>query len=241
MQPQNKSLVKALSILKTIMASNKPLTANYLCQTLEIDKSTMSRLITTLINEGFIEYVQNTKEIILSDIMRKITQKDDRELLIEETRGLLDEIFYLTDECAYIAILDHDSVLYLNQVDKSNRVLKTRDSIGLNAPLHTNAFGKILLAFENIDLKTLNLKKYTSNTLTTVTKLQKKIDLILQRGYAIEMEEFEFGLFSIAVPYFNNKKEFIGTVGISGLSARVSEEKANELGQKMFNLVNPTI
>lgn len=241
MQSQNKSLVKALSILKTIMASKKPLTANYLCQTLNIDKSTMSRLITTLINEGFIEYVSNTKEIILSDIMRKITHKDDREILIEETRALLDEIFYLTDECAYLSVLDHNSVLYLNQVDKSTRVLKTRDSIGLNAPLHSNAFGKVMLAFSNVDLKTLDLKKYTSNTLTTVTKLQKKLDLISQRGYAIEIEEYEFGLFSIAVPYFNNKKEFVATLGISGLSARVNEGKANELGQKMFNLVNPVI
>lgn len=75
MQNQNKSLIKGLSVLKTVMKANKPLTANYLCQTLVIDKSTMSRLITTLISEGFIEYVDNTKEIILSDIMRKVSQK----------------------------------------------------------------------------------------------------------------------------------------------------------------------
>lgn len=76
-QNQNKSLTKGLSVLKAVMKANKPLTANYLCQTLVIDKSTMSRLITTLINEGFIEYVDNTKEIILSDIMRKVSQKEN--------------------------------------------------------------------------------------------------------------------------------------------------------------------
>ncbi len=51
MQKQNKSLSKGLIVLKQIMASTKPLTANILCQKLQIDKSTMSRLITTLMNE----------------------------------------------------------------------------------------------------------------------------------------------------------------------------------------------
>ena len=223
------------------MKSTKPLTANQLCQIHDIDKSTMSRLITTLVSEGFIEYIENTKEIILSDIMRNISQKESRDKIVEKTRALLDEIFYLTDECSYVGILDNNAVLYLNQIDKSNRVLKTKDSIGLHAPLHANAFGKILLAFNNVDLKTLDLKKYTSNTITTVTRLQKEIELVRQRGYAIGFEEYEFGLFSIAVPYFNNKREFVGTIGISGLSARVNQEKSHELGKKIFNLVNPVI
>ncbi|WP_419766278.1 MAG: IclR family transcriptional regulator [Arcobacter sp.] len=241
MQNQNKSLTKGLSILKSIMKSNKPLTANYLCQKHDIDKSTMSRLITTLLCEGFIEYVENSKEIVLSDIMKNISQKESRDKIVEKTEALLDEIFYLTDECSYIGVLDNNAVLYLNQIDKSNRVLKTRDSVGLHAPLHANAFGKILLAFEDVNLKSLDLKKYTVNTITTVTKLQKEIELVQQRGYAIGFEEYEFGLFSIAVPYFNNRREFVGTVGISGLSARVNEEKSHELAKKIFNLVNPVI
>ncbi len=176
MQNQSKSLTKGLSILKEIMLCSSPLTASILCQRLNIDKSTMSRLITALMNENFIEYVENSKEIVLSDLVRTITQKDDREKIIRKTQALLDEIFYLTNEAAYIGILDNKSVLYLNQVDKSNRVLKTRNSIGLHAPLHTNGFGKVLLAFEDIDLSSLDLKKYTSNTITSVNRLQKEID-----------------------------------------------------------------
>lgn len=223
------------------MNANKPLTANYLCQHLDIDKSTMSRLISTLMSEGFLEYHDNTKEIILSDIMRRIAQKDDRDKIIEKTKNLLDDIFHLTQECAYLAILDNNEVLYLNQIDKSNRILKVRDSIGTHAPLHANAFGKILLAFEEVNLKMLDLKKFTSNTITTIPRVQKEIDLVRQRGYAVGFEEYEYGLFSIAVPYFNNKRQFIGTVGITGLSTRVNLEKCHEFGKKIFNLVNPVI
>lgn len=239
MQSQNKSLTKGLHVLKEIMISSKPLTANILCQRLDIDKSTMSRLITTLINEEFIEYKENSKEIILSDLLKKIVQKDDRQKIVEKTKALLDEIFYLTNECAYIGILDNNSVLYLNQVDKSKRVLKTRDSIGLHAPLHTNGFGKIFLAFsKNIDFENLELKKFTSNTITSKTKLLKEIALVKERGYAIGSEEHEFGLKSLAVPYFNKQNKFVGAVGISGLSVRLPEETLHKFGQEIFKLVN---
>jgi len=239
-QKQNKSLSKGLIVLKQIMASTKPLTANILCQKLQIDKSTMSRLITTLMNEEFIEYKANTKEIILSNILKKIIYKDDREKIVEKTSALLDEIFYLTEECSYIGVFDNNSVLYLNQIDKSKRVLKTRNSVGLHAPIHTNGFGKAILAFkEDINLETIELKKFTSNTITSITKLKKELELIKERGYAIGNEEHEFGLCSVAVPYFNKRGEFVGTVGVSGLTVRMDEQKLHEYGQKIFKLVNP--
>jgi len=235
---QNKSFSKGLQVLKEIMRSNKPLTANILCQKLTIDKSTMSRLVTTLMSEDFIEYKDDSKEIIVSDLVRKIINKDDREKIVEKTRALLDEIFYLTNEASYLGILDNNATLYLNQVDKSNRVIKTKDSIGLHAPLHSGAFGKVLLAFTDIDIEKVELKKFTSNTITSITKLQKEIELIKQRGYAIGSEEHEFGLKSVAVPYFNKKNQFVGTIGISGLSVRLEDETLHKFGQEIFKVVN---
>lgn len=150
---RNKSLSRGLRILKEIMLANKPLTANTLCQKFIIDKSTMSRLITTLIDEEFIEYKQNSKEIILSDFMQNIIEDEDRDRIVEKTKAILEEVHEISSECAYIGVLEEDSVLYLNQVDYSNRVLKTRNSIGQKAPLHINAFGKVLLAFSDIEIK----------------------------------------------------------------------------------------
>lgn len=238
MHRQNKSFKKGLQVLKEIMQSGKPLTANVLCQKLIVDKSTMSRIITTLMMEDFIEYKDDSKEIIVSDLVRKIINKDDREKIIERTNNLLEEIFKLTNEASYLGILDNNETLYLNQIDKSNRVIKTRDSIGLHAPLHSGAFGKVLMAFGNVDIEKIELTKYTSNTITSITKLKKEIELIRERGYAIGNEEHEFGLKSVAVPYFNKQNQFVGTVGISGLSVRLEEKTLHKFGQEIFKLSN---
>lgn len=235
---RNKSLSRGLKILKEIMISNQPLTANTLCQKLLIDKSTMSRLISTLIDESFIEYKENSKEIILSDFMQSILEEEDRDRLVERTKNILEEVHLLSEESSYLGVFEEGSLLYLNQIDNSNRVLKTRNSIGLKTPIHTNAFGKILLAFSDIELKNLKLKKYTSNTITSISKLQRELDLVQERGYAIGNEEYEFGLRSVAVPYFNQKNKLIATIGISGLSVRLDLEKLHKLGQEIFMIVN---
>jgi len=234
---KNKSFSKGLQVLKEIMSCNKTITANTLCQRLNIDKSTMSRLITTLMDENFIEYKGDSKEIILSDILRKIVYKDDREKIVEKTSALLDNIFFLTNEASYIGVLDNNATLYLNQVDKSNRVIKTRDSIGFHSPLHSNAFGKVLIAFsKKVDLNSLKLTKFTANTIISITKLQKEIDEVIQKGYAIGDEEHEFGLRSVAAPYFNKRNEFVGAVGISGLSVRLEGEKLHHFGEEILKL-----
>ncbi|AXH12155.1 IclR family transcriptional regulator [Halarcobacter bivalviorum] len=235
---RNKSLSRGLRILKEIMIANKPLTANTLCQKLLVDKSTMSRLITTLIDEEFIEYKENSKEIILSDFMKNILEDEDRDRIVEKTKAILEEIHEVSNECAYVGVLEEGAVLYLNQIDYSNRVLKTRNSVGLKTPLHTNGFGKILLAFSDVELKNLKLKKHTSNTITSTAKLEKELELIQERGYAIGNEEHEFGLRSVAVPYFNQKNKLIATIGISGLSVRLDIEKLHKLGQEIFMIVN---
>ena len=241
MQNQNKSLTRGLHILKEIVFSDKPLTAVMLCQKLDIDKSTMSRLITSLMNEGFIKYVDNTKEIIKADILELMTSSSIRESLIQKSQRLLEDIFNLTDESSYLAIAENDSLLYLNQVDNSSRVIKMRNSIGLNAPLHCTAFGKVILAYSDIDIKTLSLKEYTPNSVKKARFLQKELDDIKIKGYASESEEYEYGLSSVAVPLFNQDNKFLGTIGIAGLSARLSKERLIEFGLNFLKLSSEKI
>lgn len=239
MVSQNKSLTRGLHVLKEIMNSEKSISANELCLKFDIDKSTMSRLITTLLQEGFVKYVENTKEIIYSDVMGTLSKQKREDLIVKQTTPLLNEVFTQTDECSYIAIYDDDMLLHLNQIDNSNRILKNRDSIGFHSPLHANAMGKVILAFtESIDTSKLELSEFTHSTITNHKRLQLNLHTIREIGYAIDDEEFEYGLRSVAVPYFSKKGEFIGAIGVSGLAARLDTEKLQSIATIIINLAN---
>lgn len=236
MQNQNKSLTKGLQVLKEILYSDKPLTAITLCQKLDIDKSTMSRLITSLMNEGFIKYLGNSKEIVKADVLEIMNAKATRDILIQRSQKILEDIFNLTDECAYLCVKENESILFLNQVDNSSRVIKMRNSVGIYAPLHCTALGKAVLSFSEMDLKSMDLKEYTHKSIVKPRYLQKEIEQIKTRGYAIESEEYEYGLSSVGVPIFDNENELLGAIGISGLTARLDEKKLHEYGVEILKL-----
>lgn len=180
-----KSLSKGLKAYKFIVDYGKPILAVTLCEKLQIDKSTMSRLLKTLKDEDFISYLENSNEIIANEISYKTNQSTKIELLIKKTKTLLEEISLKTDECAYLGIFDDYKVSYINQIDLSNRELKTRNNIGIQANLHTSALGKSILAFGNYDFQKIKFNQFTNNTITNIKKLESDIEEVKKEAFQL--------------------------------------------------------
>lgn len=236
-----KSFSRGLNVLKEIINYAKPITANELCSRLDIDKSTMSRIIATLVYDGFIKYLDESKELIATSILEDTQKKSKIELIVKKTKALLEDIYFCTGECSYVGVFDNYSLLYLNQVDNSNRVLRTRNSIGLYAPLHTNALGKSILAFGNFNLEKVKLNEYTDKTITNIEELKLNLKKVREDGFSIDDEEYENGLRCVATPLFNKHGILIGAVGISGAASRLSYEKLEEFGEKISELTRKYI
>jgi len=237
MSTQLQSLTKGLQVYKEIVNYGKPILASTLCDRLDINKSTMSRILQTLRDENYITYLDNSNEIIPKSLENKTTQKTKIQILVEKTKPILENVYELTKECAYFGVFDDYKVLYVNQIDKSNRKIKTRNNIGLQAPLHTNALGKSILAFGNYDLELIKLNQYTHNTITDMSFLEQAIEEVKENGYSIDNSEYQDNMCCVAVPLFNHENILIGAVGISGTKERLSIKKLNSLGKDISRLV----
>jgi|GEM_PF-928937 len=233
-----KSLKNGLMVYKEIIAYDKPILAKHLCEKLKLDKSTMSRLLKTLEEENYITYLENSNEIIANNIHNNNNKKTKIELLVKKTTSLLEEIYEETNECAYIGIFDNYKVLYINQVDNSKREIKTRNNIGVQAPLHTNALGKSILAFGNYNLEKIKLNIYTHNTIKNVQQLEQSIEEVRQRGYSIDDKEYQDAMRCVAVPLFNHENILIAAVGISANKQRLSLVKSHQMAEKISQIVN---
>ena len=238
MQEQIKSLSKGLKVYRYIVSYSKPIKAVTLCEKLLIDKSSMARILKTLFSEGFISYLDNSREIIANDISIKTNQDTKIELLINATKFLLDEISTFTNECSYLGIFDDYKVLYINQSDLSNREIKNRNSIGIQTNLYASALGKSILAFGNYNLSNLKFDKYTNNTISNKLKLEEELETIRQRGFSIDNKEYQDKMCCVAVPLFNSENILIGSIGISGHSSRLNFNELLKLGDDISNIVS---
>lgn len=237
MAEQLQSLSKGLQVYKEILSFGKPILAMTLCERLNINKSTMSRILQTLKEESYITYLDYSNEIVAITLEDEQIKKTKIQLLVEKTNRLLEEIHQVTNECAYLGVFDDNKVLYLNQIDYSNRKVKNRNNIGLQAPLHTNALGKSILAFGNYDLEKLRLNYYTHNTITNIKQLQETLKEVQENGFSIDNSEYQDNMCCVAVPLFNHENILIGAVGISGSKNRLKKEKLQELGNTLCSIV----
>lgn len=222
-----KSLSKGIEVIKAIAGCKDSITASELAQTLQLDKSAVSRIISTLIEHDFVKYVDDSKRLVVGEgLISMITEQRGYDFLIHKAKPFLNELAQKTGECAHLGVYGDECVLYLDIVD-SNHTLKVSHGIGTKAPLHCTALGKILLAYNVAPIPSGGLKPYTHKTITDPSALEIHLRSVKANGIAIDDEEFEYGIRCVATVLADAGKA-AAAIGISGPTTRLSLEKIND-------------
>ena len=143
----------------------------------------------------------------------------------------LDELADQTEEVAQFGIEEHGKIRYLYKA-KGSKGVDAASSIGGQLPLHSTALGKVILAHlsdERVDeiIENQGLSEKTEHTITDRTSLDEEMEIIRERGYALDREESTIGLKCVSVPVMDND-EILGALSVSGPSSRFSETRIEE-------------
>lgn len=221
-----RSVSHAAGLLKALHALGKPATLSDLSRRIWLSKPATYALLKTLEIDGLIERDQNARYRLswgLYELGSAVTQQVN---LTKAARMQIDRLATLTGEAVLLGILDHASVLYLDR-GELNQSFTMVANIGRRSPLHTNATGKVLLAYQDEKyIDTLvhdRLAPTTSLTVTDPDQLTAELARVRQSGYALCRQEQEIGLSSIAVPVFDSGG-IAAALTIAGPTSRVSGE-----------------
>ncbi len=204
-----------------------------IAQQLGINKNLAFRLLTTLREEGWIsadepgpKYRPTLHPFALAS--QPVQRLTVRTAAAEPLR----QLWTKHGESTYLGIRYEDTVLYLEHFDCTKSV-RIAGMVGGRYPLHCTAPGKALLAFatERISLSNMHLEKFTANTLTAPADLERELEAIRQRGYALDNEEFGRGLLCLAAPIFDHEGQVFASLGCSVTTITYTLEKlATQLG-----------
>jgi len=100
--------------------------------------------------------------------------------------------------------------------------------VGTLAPLHCTALGKSLLAFSTEAVFPSELQAFTPRTITDAETLRRHLEQVRQQGYAVDDEEYDFGVRCVAAPVFDYRGKAVGAIGISGPAGRMTLERVAE-------------
>jgi len=233
--PEIQSLARGLKILSLLSESSDGGSIIELANDLGIDKGSASRLMSTLVNYGFAEKDATSRRFFLGPQVVVLSRSLlTRMPLRDVAKPYLRELMKTTGECAHIGVISRGKVLYIDQVE-SPASLRVNAEVGFMAPLHCTALGKVLLAFGRQPIPE-NLERYTESTLVTRESLHRHLEMVRDKGYAVDDEEFDLGVRCIAAPIFDFREKIVGSIGISGPLTRMSSSRMETLAGQVLSI-----
>ncbi len=226
----NKSLKKALSLLKLFDGGIEPLNISEIAARVGATSGTIYPIIFTLESEGFLERDAESKKYRLGLSLLRLGMVVSGQLSIRDrAQPHLKRLLEKTNENVHLAIFEEKKVIYIDRKE-AKPDLRVHSFIGKRAPAHCTALGKTFLAFLSDHdreefFRTEALDKHTDNTITDAENLRAALHRIRTDGYAVENEEYQLGGNCVAAPVRNHRGETVAAVSVSIPNSRYTDER----------------
>jgi IclR family transcriptional regulator, KDG regulon repressor len=222
----SKSLQKALRILLYMGKYGPELGVTQVASALELNKTTVHRLLNAMENFELIEKSPDNERYRLGLKLYDLgTKAIESRTLRNEAHRFLVEMARRSNEAVSLAVPNRGGVVCLDRVDSPHTVISVRTVVGARFPAHCTAVGKAVLAHlsqQEVDaiLAANGLTRFTPLTITRVSDLNKNLTQIRKRGYALDKQELERGLSGVAAPILAQDGRILAAVGIAGPTLR---------------------
>ncbi|ADB51207.1 IclR family transcriptional regulator [Conexibacter woesei] len=224
-----RSVTRALSLLRVMATSERSEWSLFeLCQATNLPKATAHRLLSTMLDDGFVEHAVTPGyyRLGLEAAIVGHASLERRKPELPVHRVLLGLSTRLR-ETAGIGVLSGTNAIAIARTHPSSpgRVDFARGAV---FPAHMSCGGKVLLAaLPHEEVVALyggrrRLERYTSNTIGTVSELMRELEAVREQGYAIDDEEYVAGVRCLGVPIPSSLGPSRYNVGISAPAVRAS-------------------
>jgi len=226
---------KAMDILDCLGETGDPLSASEISRKLDMSRSTVYRLLTTLATGGYVSQDPTNPEKyrlgfkipeLASSLLNSIQLRQQALPFLRELRDIANETIHLV-------VMDRDKVTYIEKVECSQAV-RMHSAIGRRGFVHCTAVGKAMLAFmsktevEGIVSKH-GLFARTPNTITDKETLLRELERVRRQGYAVDDIENEEGIRCVGAPIFDHQGKPVAALSVSGPAFRMTMERVIEL------------
>jgi IclR family transcriptional regulator, acetate operon repressor len=218
------SVERAFALLEAIARAGRPLGVSELSTLGGLSPGTTHRLLRTLVDLGYVRQERARSYALGAGFIRLGEQAAAG--LGSWTRPLLEEVAAELGESVNLAALEGDHVVYLAHVP-SPRSMRMFTEVGSRVPVHSTGVGKAMLAqldrgtVEAIVTRT-GMAAATERTLTEFWDLDAELDLVEDRGYALDEQEQEDGVRCVAVAVPGGGTHL--AVSVSGPVSRMTRE-----------------
>jgi IclR family transcriptional regulator, pca regulon regulatory protein len=220
----SQSLERGLAVLRAFSPDRPALGISELAGRLALTRSTTHRYVATLATLGYLQQDDATRKYrlgprVLDLGFSMLGSLELREIAAPHLRRLTETTGHTTN----LAIRDDTDVILIDRVrGRPGRYhhLEFSLHVGSRLPSYCSATGKALIAFlphHDLDrlLERVDLVQRGPRTVTSRTALMAELDQVRRTGIAVNDEELESSLRSIAVPVRSRSGEVVAAINVA--------------------------
>ena len=218
-----KSIEKTLNILDFFLNSKTKLGVGLkdLCFALGFKKSAAHHMLSTICNKGYLYKDGETKKYFLSSKLKKFAEVSSlsKQSFIDYSLPFLKKVNFETGEAVHLSSFEGNRLITLKMLESTHPVRVDNGFLNKDDAFHATASGKAILAYlkfsqQNIILKN-NFFKFTETTIVKRSFFLKELDKIKKKGYAIDDEEFQEGVFCVGFPILDENNLAVASISCS--------------------------
>lgn len=229
----------AMDILELLANSPEELSQEEITAKLGFTKSNVKNLLSNLEHFFYVDRNRYTGNYCLGVKTFQIAQVYTARLnIVASSLSYMQSLKKRFNETVYISTLKNRNISYLHAVE-ADRAVHIVARTGNTFPAYAVASGKAqLAALPNKEVISLfentSFIQKTEQTTSNLDSLLKELEKVRERGYALELEEYETEVHSVACNIRNFSGKVIAALSISGPAVRLTKEK-------IYNNVAPAL
>lgn len=233
------SAERIFEILETLVQEG-PLSLTELSTRLSLHKSTVHRLLKSLVAMGYVRQEKDSGKYLstfkILSLAGKMLSKID---ILAAARPHLEQLMKQTHETVHFVQRENTHIIYVDKVESDANSIRMVSHIGLRQPMYSTGVGKAILAhLKDSEIheiwKQSNIQAFTPYTIVTYDQLLREIETIRRLGYALDNEENELGVRCVAACVLDYRGLAQNAFSISAPVARMSDERVLELAEQVL-------
>ncbi|MCB1343028.1 MAG: IclR family transcriptional regulator [Pseudooceanicola sp.] len=226
--------LRLLLMLEALGEQPEPLSPAALGRRLGLPKQTAHRLVTSMIEEGFLKRDEGGTGLRPGRRARMMATGLMHASGVHIARHqVLLRLAERVGETVNFVVPEDRGMAYHDRVE-TDWAFRIQLPVGSHVPFHCTASGKTYLASlpkaqRRRLVQAMALPKLTERTITDPDALLEELQQIARQGYALDNEEFHAGMVATAVPIRDPAGRYFASVAFHAPTQRISIERAVEL------------
>jgi len=223
------TLARGLDVVQRVEMGDTTLAK--IAKSLNLNKTTVHRLITTLVEGRYLSYNQSSGYMLGA---RLLELGDSARQQISLTRVSRDHLLRLasdTGDTVNLGVLDRNQVYYLEKIPGTRRI-EVRCHVGERMPLRPTGLGKALLLDATEDqLRAIYLRE-AADFPSYRYDLRQFLELMRgykKAGYALDMDENGEHVRCVAVPIRDHKGSIAAAISVSSAIQYMTDDRMDSL------------